>query len=40
MGQRIALSEADHDIVTRAVAAAHAHTDAEIVTIVARRSAA
>jgi len=38
MGQRIALSEADHDIVTRAVAAAEAHTDAEIVTIVARRS--
>ncbi|MBN8831070.1 MAG: hypothetical protein J0G94_10710 [Sphingomonadales bacterium] len=35
---RISMSEADHRIVTDAVARAEAHTDAEIVTIVARRS--
>lgn len=38
MGRRISMSEADHRIVTQAVAQAEAHTDAEIVTIVARRS--
>jgi len=38
MAQRISLSDADHDIVTQAVAAAEEQTDAEIVTIVARRS--
>lgn len=38
MGKRISMSEADHLTVTQAVAAAEEHTDAEIVTIVARRS--
>jgi putative membrane protein len=38
MAQRFSMSEADHAIVTEAVAKAEAHTDAEIVTIVARRS--
>ena len=38
MAQRISMSETDHAIVTQAVAAAEQHTDAEIVTIVARRS--
>ena len=35
---QIQLSEADHDLVTKAVSAAEAHTDGEIVTMVARRS--
>ncbi len=35
---RVSLSQADHDLVTNAVAAAEATTDGEIVTIVARRS--
>ncbi|MBN9161020.1 MAG: hypothetical protein J0I07_08660, partial [Myxococcales bacterium] len=38
MGRRISMSEADHRIVTDAVAKAELKTDAEIVTIVARRS--
>ena len=38
MGKRISMSEADHRIVTDAVAKAEQQTDAEIVTIVARRS--
>ncbi len=38
MGKRFSMSEADHTIVTDAVATAEAETDAEIVTIVARRS--
>jgi len=38
MAQRISMTEADHDIVTSAVARAEEQTDAEIVTIVARRS--
>ncbi len=38
MGKRVSMTEADHLIVTDAVAAAEANTDAEIVTIVARRS--
>jgi putative membrane protein len=38
MGQMLLLSDADHDRVSAAVAAAEAHTSGEIVTIVARRS--
>ncbi|HWJ69245.1 MAG TPA: hypothetical protein VNS79_04255 [Sphingobium sp.] len=38
MGKRKAMSEADHRLITDAVAAAEARTDAEIVTIVASRS--
>jgi putative membrane protein len=38
MAARFSMSEADHAIVTAAVASAEAQTDAEIVTIVARRS--
>ncbi len=38
MARRISMTEADHRVVTDAVAAAELHTDAEIVTIVARRS--
>lgn len=38
MGKRVSMSEADHQIVTDAVGKAEQHTDAEIVTIVARRS--
>jgi len=38
MAQRVTMSDADHAVVTDAVAAAEANTDAEIVTIVARRS--
>lgn len=38
MGKRMAMTEADHRLVTDAVAKAEADTDAEIVTIVARRS--
>lgn len=38
MGKRAAMSEADHRIVTDAVAQAERGTDAEIVTIIARRS--
>ncbi|BAK67939.1 hypothetical protein SLG_32640 [Sphingobium sp. SYK-6] len=38
MGKRISMSEADHRIVTEAIGRAEQHTDAEIVTIVARRS--
>ena len=38
MARRISMTEADHKIVTSAVARAEEHTDAEIVTIVARRS--
>lgn len=38
MGKRFSMSEADHKIVSDAVARAEEHTDAEIVTIVARRS--
>jgi len=38
MAPRFSMSEADHAIVTSAVAKAEAETDAEIVTIVARRS--
>jgi len=38
MGKRISMSEADHKLVTDAVAKAEASTDAEIVTIIARRS--
>lgn len=38
MGKRFTMSEADHTIVTDAVAQAEAQTDAEIVTIVARQS--
>ena len=38
MGKRMSMSEADHRLITGAVAAAEADTDAEIVTIVARRS--
>ena len=38
MGKRMSISEADHRLITGAVAAAEADTDAEIVTIVARRS--
>jgi putative membrane protein len=38
MGKRFSMSEADHAIVTNAVAKAEALTDAEIVTIVSRRS--
>ena len=38
MAQRFSMTEEDHLIVTRAVARAEEHTDAEIVTIVARRS--
>ncbi|MFT4027542.1 MAG: hypothetical protein QM676_12180 [Novosphingobium sp.] len=37
-GQPLLLSEADHDRVSAAVAAAELHTSGEIVTIVARRS--
>src|SRR5690606_29659021 len=36
--KRATMSEADHRLVTNAVAQAEARTDAEIVTIVARRS--
>jgi putative membrane protein len=38
MAARFSMSEADHAIVTAAVAKAESQTDAEIVTIVARRS--
>ncbi|HZV57136.1 MAG TPA: hypothetical protein VFF89_05630 [Sphingobium sp.] len=38
MGKRFSMSEADHTIVTDAVARAEQQTDAEIVTIVARKS--
>lgn len=38
MGKRMTMSEADHRLITDAVAKAEADTDAEIVTIVARRS--
>ncbi len=38
MGKRFSMTEADHAIVTDAVGKAEAETDAEIVTIVARRS--
>ncbi|HZV17542.1 MAG TPA: hypothetical protein VFF84_02505 [Sphingobium sp.] len=38
MGKRVTMSEADHRLITDAVAKAETDTDAEIVTIVARRS--
>lgn len=38
MAKRFSMSEADRALVAQAVTAAEAHTDAEIVTIVARRS--
>ncbi|MBN8818164.1 MAG: hypothetical protein J0I80_05530 [Sphingomonas sp.] len=38
MAKRISMNDADHALVTQAVAKAEQHTDAEIVTIVARRS--
>jgi putative membrane protein len=38
MARRVSMTEADHKIVTSAVARGEEHTDAEIVTIVARRS--
>lgn len=38
MARRISMTDADHKLVTDAVAAAEASTDGEIVTIVARRS--
>lgn len=38
MAQRFSMSEADHELVRAAVAKAEENTDAEIVTIIARRS--